>query len=224
MRALVKRDLEIQQQVMQELRWDTRVEASNIGVEVTDGVVTLSGTVTTYPQKIAAQESAHRVIGVLDVANDLQVHLGGGHARTDADIAQAVRHTLEWTVLVPSDNVHTTVTNGWVTLEGSVSTWRQRLDAESAVRYLTGVSGVTNKIVVAAPEVEAYQVRQAIETALERRAEREAKRIQVEVKNGVVTLTGWVRTWLEKQSILGAAGHAPGIRDVVDRLQIDPYM
>ena len=128
MRALVKRDLEIQQQVMQELRWDTRVEASNIGVEVTDGVVTLSGAVTTYPQKIAAQEAAHRVAGVLDVANDLQVHIGGGHSRTDADIAQAVRHALEWTVLVPADNVHTTVTNGWVTLEGSVTTWRQRLE------------------------------------------------------------------------------------------------
>src|SRR5262245_20450883 len=176
MRALVKRDLEIQQQVMQELRWDTRVEASNIGVEVRDGVVTLSGTVTTYPQKIAAQEAAHRVAGVLDVANDLQVHLGGGHARTDGDIAQAVRHALEWTVLVPADNVRTTVTNGWVTLEGSVNSWRQRVDAESAVRYLTGVSGVTNTLVVTAPEVGADQVRQAIETALERRAEREAKR------------------------------------------------
>jgi hypothetical protein len=113
MRALVKRDLEIQQQIMQELRWDTRVEASEIGVEVVDGVVTLSGTVSTYGQKIAAQEAAHRVVGVLDVANDLQVHVGSSFIRTDGEIAQAARHALEWTVLVPSDRVRTTVTNGW---------------------------------------------------------------------------------------------------------------
>jgi osmotically-inducible protein OsmY len=224
MRALVKRDLEIQQQVMQELRWDTRVEASEIGVEVVDGVVTLSGTVSTYAQKIAAQEAAHRLVGVLDVANELQVHVGSSFMRTDAEIAQAARHALEWTVLVPSDRVRTTVTNGWVTLEGNVHSWQQRQDTESAVRYLTGVSGVTNKITVTATDYDAEQVRAAIEGALGRRAEREAKRIQVEVENGVVTLTGWVHTWLEKQSIIGAAGHAPGIRDVVDRLYIDPYL
>ena len=224
MRALVRRDTEIQQQVMQELRWDTRVEATAVGVEVRDGIVTLSGTVTTYPQKIAAQEAAHRVAGVLDVANDLQVHLPGSIARTDADIALALRHALEWNVLVPEAQVQTTVSDGWVTLEGTVHSWRHRLDAESAVRYLTGVRGVTNRMTVSTPEVDALHVREVIETALERRAEREARRIQVDVENGVVTLTGWVRTWPEKESILGAAGHAPGIRDVVDRLQIDPYL
>jgi osmotically-inducible protein OsmY len=109
-------------------------------------------------------------------------------------------------------------------LEGAVHSWQQRQDAESAVRYLTGVSGVTNKIAVAATDYDTELVRGAIEGALVRRAEREAKRIQVDVEDGVVTLTGWVHTWLEKQSIIGAAGHAPGIRDVVDHLNIDPYL
>jgi osmotically-inducible protein OsmY len=224
MRALVGRDTEIQQQVMQELRWDTRVEATDVGVEVRDGIVTLSGVVTTYPQKIAAQEAAHRVAGVLDVANDLHVQLPGAFSRTDADIAQAVRNALEWNVVIPEARIQSTVSDGWVTLEGTVHSWQQRADAESAVRYLTGVRGVTNHIAVSAPEVDALHVREVIETALERRAEREAKRIQVDVQDGVVTLSGWVRTWLEKQSILGAAGHAPGICGVVDRLQIDPYL
>jgi osmotically-inducible protein OsmY len=223
MQALVKRDTEIQQRVMQELTWDTRVEPADVGVEVRDGIVTLTGTVKSYAEKLAAQEAAHRVSGVLDVANDILVEVPGRHVRTDADIAHAVRHALEWSVVVPSDLIRSTVSNGWVTLEGHVITCQQRLDAETTVRYLTGVRGVINEIVVRSADAEARNVRRAIETALERRAEREAKRIQIEVENGTVTLTGWVRTWLEKQSIIGAAGHAPGITNLIDHLQVDPY-
>jgi len=222
--ALIKRDTEVQKQVMQELTWDTRVEPAYVGVEVHDGIVTLNGMVASYAEKLAAQEAAHRVSGVLDVANDILVEVPGSHVRTDADVAEAVRHALTWSVVVPSDLIRSTVSNGSVTLEGHVFTWQQRLDAESTVRYLTGVRGVINKIVVRSSDAEARTVRLAIETALERRAEREASRIQVDVEDGTVTVTGWVRTWLEKQSIIGAAGHAPGITNVIDHLQVDPYL
>jgi osmotically-inducible protein OsmY len=208
MPALVKRDTEIQQQVISELKWHIRVEPSEIGVEMREGIVTLIGTVASYAEKLAAQEAAHRVAGVLDVTNDILVEVPGRHVRTDADIAHAVRRALDWSVVVPSDLIRSTVSNGWVTLEGHVVTCQQRLDAETTVRDLTGVRGVINEIVVRSADAEARNVRRAIETALERRAEREAKRIQVDVEDGTVTLTGWVRTWLEKQSIIGAAGHA----------------
>lgn len=221
---VVNRDTQIQQRVIQELRWDTRIEATDVGVEVRDGTVTLSGTVESYAEKLAAQEAAHRVTGVLDVANEVIVKVPASHVRSDADIARAVRHALEWNVQIPSDHIRSTVADGWIALEGHVFSWRQRLDAESAIRYLSGVRGVTNKINVSPPNVDAADIRQAIETALERRAEREARRIQIDVADGKVTLTGWVRTWLEKQSILGAVGHAPGVQEVVDSLQIDPYV
>jgi len=224
MQAIVKRDAELQQHVMQELTWDTRVSPTEIGVAVSDGIVTLTGKVASYAEKLAAQEAAHRVTGVLDVANEIEIVVPGVHQRDDAEIAETVRRALDWNVLIPSEHIRTTVAQGWVTLDGHVATWRQRLDAETAVRYLVGIRGVTNRLVVSAPEEDAKQVRRAIETALERRAEREAKRIDVAVEDGTVTLTGWVRTWLEKQSILGAAGHAPGIRHVVDHLQVDPYI
>src|SRR5579884_3642485 len=117
--SIVKRDAEIQEQVLQELKWDTRVEETDIGVEVENGVVRLTGTVNSYAEKLAAQESAHRVVGVLDVANDIEVKIPGSRRRTDLDIAQAVRWELEWNVLVPHDRIHSTVSDGWVTLEGS---------------------------------------------------------------------------------------------------------
>lgn len=221
---VVNRDTQIQQRVIQELRWDTRIEATDVGVEVRDGTVTLSGTVESYAEKLAAQEAAHRVTGVLDVVNEVIVKVPASHVRSDADIARAVRHALEWNVQIPSDHIRSTVADGWITLEGHVFSWRQRLDAESAIRYLSGVRGVTNKINVSPPNVDAADIRQSIESALERRAEREARRIQIDVVDGKVTLTGWVRTWLEKQSILGAVGHAPGVQEVVDSLQIDPYV
>lgn len=222
-KAMVKRDAELQEEVRQELGWDTRVEASDVGVVVDSGIVRLTGTVKSYPEKLAAQEAAHRVAGVLDVANEIKVDLPGSHIRSDLDVAQAVRWELEWNVLVPQERVRTTVSDGWVTLEGSVNTWQQRLDAERSIHYLAGVRGVTNRIVVEAPPTDTYEIRRAIEAALERRAEREARRIDVAVRDGKVYLSGVVRSWLEKQAVIGTAGHARGVRYVEDNLEIDPY-
>ncbi|HEY7491971.1 MAG TPA: BON domain-containing protein [Candidatus Tectomicrobia bacterium] len=151
----------------------------------------------------------------------------GSEGRTDTEIAQAVRQALAWDVLVPDTRITSTVTDGWVTLEGSVDRLRERDDAERAIRYLQGVHGVRNKLVVRPSTVQPGRVREVIEDALERCAERaaarEAERIQVQVSDGVVTLTGHVHSYAEKRAVMGAVSHAPGVHTVTDHLRIDPY-
>jgi osmotically-inducible protein OsmY len=204
--------------VVRELEWDSRVDAANIGVAVSQRVVTLTGRARSYAEKIAAQRAAHRVPGVLDVANDIQVLAAEEMSRTDTELAKAVRHTLEWDVLVPDQRIASTVADGCVTLEGTVDLLRERHDAERAVRGLTGVREMHNKLVVETREVDPATVRRAIESALERHACHEAKRIVVDVDDGVVTLSGEVDSWAEKRAVLGLVSHTPGVRAVHDRL------
>ncbi len=217
-----KTDTQLHRDVLEELRWDSRVDETEVGVEVDAGVVTLTGTVTSWAKRLAAQEAARRVIGVLDVANDIKVKVPGALARTDTDIAHAVRRALVWDVYVPDEKISSTVADGWVTLEGAVESWSQRADAERAVRNLTGVKAVINKITVAPLKPATHDVRKAIEQALERRAEREAKRIQVDVRDGVATLSGSVHSWAERKSVVAAARFTPGVRNVEDHLRVEP--
>ena len=221
--TVTKSELQIQQEVMRELRWDTRIGQTQVGVEVDRGIVTLSGTVDNYAKKWAAKEAAHRVAGVLDVADDVVVHFPGSGKKTDTEIAKAVRHALEWDAFVADQKIRSTVADGWVTLEGEVEFLREREDAGRVVRYLAGVKGVWNKITVKTKLLQPGEVRKTIEDALERRAEREAESIQVGVAEGTVTLTGRVRSWLEKDAVIGAVGHAPGVRSVSDKLRVDPF-
>lgn len=221
--TMAKSDTQIHAAVLQELKWDTQVDETEVGIEVDQGVVTLTGTVRSYAKKMAAQEAAHRVAGVLDVANDIQVKIPGGETRTDTEIAQAVRRALEWDALIAAEKIQSTVANGWVTLAGTVPSWIDRNYAERAVRNLRGVQGVINRLTVGALTVEPITVRNAIEAALERRADREAEHIQVQVKDGTVFLNGKVHNWNERQAVLGAAGYAPGVRRVEDNLKVDPY-
>lgn len=222
--TMKKTDAQIHHDVIEELRWDPRVEETEVGVEVDKGVVTLTGTVTSWAKRIAAQDATRRVLGVLDVANDIEVKIPGGLARTDTEIAQAVRHTLEWDVFVPDTRITSTVTDGHVTLEGSVDRLSERDEAERAVRSLTGVKAVINRITVAAQPAKpmADDVRNAIERVLERRAEREARRIKVDVSDGRVTLTGAVRSWVEYRSVIGAVRFTTGVRAVDDHLRVEP--
>ncbi len=217
-----KSDNELQSEVMFQLGWDSRVKQTEIGVTVHKGIVTLTGKVESYAKKLAAQQAAHRVKGVLDVANDIEVHIPGSLSRTDEEIARAVRHALEWNVLVLADNIHSTVSNGWVTLEGDAEYYRERVDAERIISQLPGVRGVTNEIQVSLP-VEPERIKFLIEDVLERRADREADRIRVKVADNQVTLTGAVNSWEEKKAILGAVSHTPGVAAVHDHLFIDPY-
>lgn len=216
----MKTDAEIQQAVLNELKWDPEVDTANVGVTVTDGVVTLTGTVKNYAARNVAQEAAHRVLGVLDVANDLEVILPGAMERTDTDIAEAVRHSLIWDVMVPHQRVHSTVSAGWVTLEGDVEYFFERSAAEQAIRNLVGVRGVTNLIKVIAPTPEPDDVRHQIEEALERRADEAAKRIHVVVHGGTAVLTGEVSSWAERMAVLSAAKTTPGVEEVEAQLRV----
>jgi len=216
-------DRDLKQRVLRELKWDSRINWASINVEVNEAVATLTGAVPSYAQKIAAQDAAHRVGGVLDVANDIEVAPLDRFIRTDSEIAGAVRNTLEWDALVPNELIQSTVTDGWVTLEGEVDYWRERNDAERAIRRLAGVVGVINKITIRKQVVNAKQLREEIEFALERRADREAERLRIEVNDGAVDLWGRVHSWQEKRAVLGSISHAPGVTQVRDHVRIDPY-
>jgi osmotically-inducible protein OsmY len=160
---------------------------------------------------------------VLDVANDIEVKPVDDFVRTDAEIAAAVRNALEWDALVPNELIRSTVSLGWVTLEGEVDYWRERTDAERAIRRLAGVIGVTNRISIRQQKVDAKHLREEIEFALERRADREAERLRIEVSDGAVDLWGRVHSWQERRAVLGSISHAPGVTQVRDHLRIDPY-
>lgn len=219
--AAKKTDAQIHHDVLEELKWDSRVDETEVGVQVASGIVTLTGTVASWAKRVAAQEAAHRVMGVLDVANDIHVKVPGSQARTDTEIAQAVRQALEWDVFVPHKGISTTVSDGAVTLEGTVERWSQRSDAERAVRNLAGVRIIVNKLVVTPTQRVTDDVRHAIEEALERRAQREARRIAVEIVDGTVTLSGNVHSWAEHKSVVAAARFTPGVTAVEDKLRTE---
>jgi osmotically-inducible protein OsmY len=148
-------DIELQEEVLRELKWDARVDPADVGVTIDDGIVTLAGTVGSYAERMAAVEAAHRVRGVQDVANELEVRLPDVLQRTDTELARAVRWALEWDVFVPDEGIQSSVSNGWVTLEGTVKKPAQREDAARAIRNLAGVRGVTNDIAaVGAPQAQ----------------------------------------------------------------------
>jgi osmotically-inducible protein OsmY len=215
-----KTDVRIQQDIINELKWDTRVDANDVGVTVHSGVVTLTGTVPGWAKKLAAADAAHRVNGVLDVANDLSVKLANGASRGDADIAGAVRHALKWDVFVPDEKIQSTVMNGAVTLVGHVPFASQREDAARAVRNLTGVRIVDNRITVDRAEVTPAAIRVAIHDALERHASRDADKIQIDVVGTNVTLRGNVESWPERTAIVGAAWGTRGVENVIDQMHI----
>jgi osmotically-inducible protein OsmY len=216
-------DSELKQRILRELTWDSRLSWNNINIEVNDAVATLTGAVVSYAQKLAAQEAAHRVTGVLDVANDIEVHPIGSFVRSDTELAAAVRSALEWDALVPDKRIRSTVANGWVTLEGEVNNGRECSDAERVVKQLTGVVGVTNKITIRERRVDEEELRWEIEGALETRADRETERLRIEVHDGAVELWGRVHSWQERRAVLGSISHAPGVTHVRDHLSIDPY-
>ena len=220
--APVRTDAELQSDVLNELACDSTVDATEVGVQVKRGVVTLAGAIPSYPKKLAAVEAAHRVRGVLDVVNQLVVRIPSAWERTDERLATSVREALKADVLVPDERISSTVSDGVVTLEGRVEAWPQRVHAEQAIQRLIGVKGVVNLISVARNGARADEIKRLIDGALRRQADREAERIEVAVADGVVTLTGTVRSWAERNAIERAAQFAPGVRRVDDRTVLDP--
>jgi osmotically-inducible protein OsmY len=218
----ISSDAQLQNDVLNELACDTTVDAPEVGVQVHKGVVTLTGTISSYPKKLAAVDAAHRVRGVLDVVNQLVVKIPSAWERTDERLATSVREALKADILVPDERISSTVSDGIVTLEGRVEAWPQRVHAEQAVQRLIGVKGVVNLVSVARNGARPEDIKRLIEGALHRQADREASRIEVAVADGVVTLTGSIRSWAERNAIERAAQYAPGVRRVDDRTVLDP--
>jgi osmotically-inducible protein OsmY len=214
-------DRQLQQNVLSALDWDPSIDATDIGVTVDNGIVTLRGDVRTFAEKAAAERVTVGVYGVKAIANDVNVRVIHDGTRTDADIAAAAVNALRWSAMVPKDKVNVTVSNGLVTLKGEVEWNFQRDSAVRAVRDLLGVIGVSN-LVTLRPQVKEADVQSKIEAALKRSAEIDARRIHVQTVDGKVTLSGNVRSATERREAGLAAWAAPGVREVENHVVVVP--
>lgn len=215
----MKTDHQLRQDVIEELAWDPCINDNEIGVEVKDGVVTLSGHLDSFAGKYAAERATQNVEGVRAIAVEIEVRLPGESKRTDSDIASTAQRALDWNALIPKDRIKIIVEGGHLTLSGEVDWAYQRQAAENTVRNLMGVVGVHNQITVKAA-VLSKNVKSSIEAALQRRAHQEVKAISVLVNGNQVTLTGSVPSLADRRTAFMAALSAPGVTRVIDKLVI----
>lgn len=212
-------DIILRQNVLEELRWEPSVDAAHIGVAADGGVVTLTGHVGTYAEKLQAVKAARRIKGVRAIADDIEVRHPFDKKTADDEIAKRALSILKWDTTVP-DTINIVVRDGWVTLSGEVEWQFQRGSAEDDIRKLSGVRGVTNSIAIK-PRAQSYDIKQKIEQALKRHAETEARAIRVTVEDGNrVVLEGGVDNWDERTAVENAAWSAAGVKVVDSRLHI----
>ncbi|MGM4984405.1 BON domain-containing protein [Rhizobium sp. SG741] len=212
-------DIALRQNILDELEFEPRVDAADIGVVARDGIVTLTGHVGTYAEKDAAEKAVRRVKGVRAIAQEMDVRILGPRRTDDDDIARRAVKMVDWNISIPKQMVQIRVCKGVVTLTGKVEWQYQKNAAAAAVRDLAGVVGVSNLIDVV-PGISADDVKRRIENALERDAELEAQAIRVDVSDGKVTLKGNVRTLSERRAAERAAWSAPGVHTLDDQLSI----
>jgi osmotically-inducible protein OsmY len=213
-------DLELRQDVLDELEFEPSVNAAHIGVTANKGVVTLTGFVSSFAEKAAAERAARRVKGVRAIAQEIEVRLASDTKHADDEVAARAIEILKWQVGFPADRIKVKVEKGIVTLTGEVDWQFQKADAEYAVHKLTGVIHVANQIRVSSP-VHASEIKEKIQKALQRSADLEASRITVQTEGGRVVLSGKVRAWYERDLAERAAWSAPGVTEVQDRLTIE---
>jgi len=215
-------ELQLRDDILDELAYEPIVDAAHVGVAVENGVVTLTGHVSSYAQKLAALAAVRRVKGVHGIADEIEVRYASDETTTDDEIASRALNVLSWDSVVPIDAVQVTVRDGLITLTGEVHWYYQKSSAERDVRGLAGVRGVVNNIEIK-PHAKPDNVKKRIEAALKRHAEVEARDIRVTVRDDdEVLLDGKVRNWDEKRAVEKAAWSAPGVKNVKDRLTIAP--
>ena len=217
----MRTDSDIERDVKDELQWDPDLDATDIAVSVKNGVVTLTGFVRSYTDKYEAEAAAKRVAGVVGVANDIEVRMPSVDERPDPEIARDAVAAIKSQLPISSEHIRVIVKNGWVTLEGHVEWQYQRSTAETAVRRIKGVKGVTNLIQLR-PRAEPSDIKRKIQEAFKRSAEVDANRIQIEANGGEVILKGTVRSWIEREEAERVAWSAPGVTNVVDRIVVSP--
>lgn len=216
----MKTDLEIQKDVMDELKWEPLLTASEIGVAVKNRVVTLSGTVDSFYKKEEAENAAKRVSGVLAVAEDIEVKPFATTKKNDTEIARMIADTLKWDSVVQDDKIRVKVEDGWVTLEGIVDWEFQKESVKNSIKNLIGIRGISNNITVK-PSVTAKDIKQKISLAFHRSATIDANKIEVEIEGSKAVLTGRVRSWSEKNDAEDAVWKAQGITSIENKLIID---
>ncbi|HZA76303.1 MAG TPA: BON domain-containing protein [Acidimicrobiales bacterium] len=217
----MKDDNELREDVEDELEWEPSVDERRIGVAVVDGVVTLTGEVSSLAERWNAERAVERVAGVRGIANELEVKRAV--ERSDTDIAAAAADALAANVVVPPDRVKVKVRDAWVTLTGELDWDYQRRAAERAVRNLPGVRGITNLISVK-PRVQPTDIKRRLEETFKREAALDANRIRVQTSDGEVTLRGSVRSWVERREAEKAAWAAPGVTAVHNQITVDPAL
>jgi osmotically-inducible protein OsmY len=217
----MRSDTEIKRDVEDELKWDPRLDATDIAVTVKNGVVTLAGFARSYSDKYEAETAAKRVAGVVGIANDVEVRLPTLDERPDPEIARDAITAIKSRVPSIAEDIKVLVHKGWLTLEGEVEWQYQRSGAENAVRRLKGLKGVTNSIVIK-PRAPANEIKQKIEEAFRRSAEVDANRVAVESHDGEIVLKGAVRSWAERQEAERVAWSAPGVKRVDNQITISP--
>lgn len=212
-------DVAVRERVQSALSFEPGIDDLHIGVAVDNGVVTLTGYVESYAQKMAAEETVQRVKGVRGIAQEIEVRAASDKQLADDQIAARALSIIAWDSTIPDGKIQVTVQHGWVTLSGKVEWFFQREAASSAVHKLSGVTGISNLIEVV-PSVQAGDIKKKIEEALLRSAQIEAHRVEVNVRDHKVTLDGRVNSWVERGAVERAAWSVPGVVDVQDRLVV----
>lgn len=218
-KSITKTDAELKTHVLAELKYEPSVKATDIGVLVKDGTLTLNGFVESYGEKWSAIRAAKRVAGVKAIADDVEVRLPNAYHHSDGDIAAAAASALKWSTSFPADAIKIVVRNGQISLEGTVEWWYQRNVAETAVKYLAGVKGVMNLISIK-PTVTAAGIEDAIFAAFERSALLDSNKIKAKVAGNQVTLTGEVRNHAERDEAERVAWAASGVSSVDNKITV----
>jgi osmotically-inducible protein OsmY len=218
-RSTMKSDIQLQRDVMDELAWVPNVEHNNIGVAAKGGVITLTGFVANYAQKMAAEHAAAGVLGVQAIAEELKVHFPSDAKISDTDIAGRIVDLFSWNVSIPHDKVSVKVEHGWVTLGGTVEWNYQREAAHTAAGHTAGVLGIIDDISVRnSPST--TDVRERIMAAFKRSSDVDGSSIKVTADRGTVTLGGNVHGWHERGIAERAAWGAPGVQHVDDKIVV----